>query len=332
MNTLLVMKQRFIEAVHRNLLEDYNEQANEELLKAVETGDLRKVVKALDNGADPNFTSSNDGRSVLYKAVKKDYIKIIEALLSSGAKVNSELLMKARFEALELLLKYDSDDCINKGYGGFISPIVLYTNLLWYDEIKTLVNHGAYLYFVDSEERNLLKIANDSFKEQMANIKDKDKEEVKRVCKNYIKIVNLINKVGDKDEQMEAKGLKNFAEKILKTGELIDLNDREFSNEEKKHFALNKKFLDAIIKNDYDTVEDCLEQGVNPSTLDVYGICPLDLANKYCGDAMKTLLQDYGAEYVNTNMLTPFSISFDSQLAKDFYSSKRDLLVRENKK
>jgi ankyrin repeat protein len=57
---------------------------DDELLEAARNGDLIKVQKALENGANPN-AKNPFGRTPLHEAVVKGRFEVVELLLARGA-------------------------------------------------------------------------------------------------------------------------------------------------------------------------------------------------------------------------------------------------------
>lgn len=123
---------------------------NENLLEAVENGDIKEIKELLERGANINATNEG-GTTVLMKATWRNNIKIVRLLLENGVNVNAPTrgkdtaLMKAVLEneskIVQLLLKFGADVNAQNILGG--TALIVATFLAKTEIVKMLLKSGA---------------------------------------------------------------------------------------------------------------------------------------------------------------------------------------------
>ncbi len=106
---------------------------SEHLIKAIVSGDYRRVIALLREGLSPNSLSPRDGNSALYVAVQCCYGLIVRILLREGANV----------------------DGIDKNENG-ITPLMIAAHQGYIEIVKMLLQAGANVFARDREGNTLL--------------------------------------------------------------------------------------------------------------------------------------------------------------------------------
>jgi len=133
------------------------EKAASALVTAARSGDVEKVKKELEGGANVNAPDSAGGRSALHWAAKEGRVEVIPILLEKGADVNvrdragkTALCIageNGKVEAVKLLLAAKSDVNSTDRMGG--TPLMWAAALGSPEAVKALIEAGATVNIAD---------------------------------------------------------------------------------------------------------------------------------------------------------------------------------------
>jgi len=123
---------------------------NQDLIRAINRKDSRKVKVLLENGANPN--TSNGQKTALIIALNNSCERIAKILIQAGANVN----MKSKFDETALMTVYNQSTLKmildagafvnlqdNSGNTALMYIVQQYYNPDVLDMVKTLINYGA---------------------------------------------------------------------------------------------------------------------------------------------------------------------------------------------
>lgn len=130
-----------------------------ELMKASRDGNLAAVKRALDNGADVNYTNEK-GKTALMFAASNGHTETVKFLLNHGAQVDKEdnfgttaiivAATAAKTQTAELLAQQGADPTHKDTSGG--SALSNATFFGHADTVKTLLKYAKHLSKKDSDE------------------------------------------------------------------------------------------------------------------------------------------------------------------------------------
>jgi ankyrin repeat protein len=133
------------------------ERAASALVTAARSGDVEKVRKELEGGANVNAPDSAGGRSALHWAAKEGRVEVIPVLLAKGADVKivdragkTPLCIageNGKVEALKLLLEAKSDPNVTDRMGG--TPLMWASALGTPETVQVLLESGANVNVAD---------------------------------------------------------------------------------------------------------------------------------------------------------------------------------------
>ena len=252
-----------------NVLEE-QAQLNKKLIEASRKGDLKALKELLNQGANPNATSSKYGVTPLMLA---DTTEVTKFLLDHGADIEA----KDQKDQTPLM-------------HAVLSPV---------EVVKALIKKGANIHAKNDQGKTALQIALDHNRQEIVNVLEEQAQLNKKLIETSRKgdlkaLKELLNQGANpnaKDEEgrtplMSAAVFSSdddVMNNLLENGADVDAQDNEGWTA--LHYASQR--------GKFKIVKFLVKQGANPNATDKHGVTPLMLA--YTTTEVTKFLLDHGA-------------------------------------